>query len=56
MSNAIAVAKYKELGSVTCSGRRTVIGMKISEYHLMMRNLDSALLKGLRVSWVDCEV
>jgi hypothetical protein len=47
------VSKYKELGSVT-SGRKTVIGQKISEYHTMLRNLDSTLLKRLRVSWVDC--
>jgi hypothetical protein len=50
------VSKYKELGSVTASSRKTVIGLKISEYHLMMKNLDSIMLKRLRVSWGDCTV
>jgi hypothetical protein len=50
------VSKYKELGSVTASSRKTVIGLKISEYHLMMKSLNSILLKRLRVSWVDCAV
>ncbi|PNF43467.1 Interferon-inducible double-stranded RNA-dependent protein kinase activator A-like protein A [Cryptotermes secundus] len=48
ISSGIAVSKYKELGSHTLGGRKTVIGLKISEYHLMMKNLDSVLLKRLK--------
>lgn len=56
ISCEIAVSKYKELGSLTLSSRKTVIGLKISEYHLMLKNLDSELLKRLKVSWIDCAV
>jgi hypothetical protein len=48
ISCGIAVSKYKKLGSSTASSHKTVIGLKSPEYHLMMRSLDSVLLKRLR--------
>jgi hypothetical protein len=44
------VSKYKELGISAVNMRRKPIGQKMSDYHVMLKSLDSALLNRLKVS------
>jgi hypothetical protein len=44
-----AVSKYKELGTIASNPRKVIIGQKISEYHLMQKNLQGTLLNRLKV-------
>jgi hypothetical protein len=48
----IAITKYskcKDLGVSAVTMRKKPIGQKISEYHLMLKSLDSAVLNRLKV-------
>lgn len=44
----VVVNKFKELGSLATNTRRIPFGQKISEYHLVLKNLDGELLKKLK--------
>lgn len=45
----VAVSKYKELGTLASNPRKVIIGQKISEYHLMQKSLQGALLDRLKM-------